>query len=53
MSELETISTTERIGRMFLNKELPPGLQENVKIALHRMAILEANHQNYALIDQL
>ncbi len=53
MAEIDALSATERIGRMFLGKQLPVGLDENVRIALRRMAVLEANRQNYGLIDQI
>lgn len=53
MAEANSLAATERMAQLFHNKQLPPGLDENVRLALQRMAVLEANRQDYALIDQI
>jgi len=53
MSDQLAASTTERLTRMLAGKDFPPGLGEQISIALKRIAILEANGQNFSLIDTI
>lgn len=52
-NQATAITATERLTRMLSGLQFPAGMGERVKIALKRLAMLEASGQNYALVDSI